>query len=179
MKLILIHGAPATGKLTVARALSESTGVPLVDNHATHGVPRMIFGFGAPGFWDLVHQLRLTTFAAAARANLDALIVTSAYAAPQDDPLVDDYERTVSVYGGSLLPVYLHCSDETRMARVTGADRRARGKMASKDDLRAYLDRNDFVAISRANCLTFSTEHVPAEENAKAIATTLNLPEKP
>ena len=179
MKLILIHGAPATGKFSVARALSDLTGVPLVDNHATHEVPRMVFGFGKPGFWELVHELRLTTFAAAARASLPALIVTSAYAAPQDDLLVDDYERTVSAFGGGLLPVYLHCSEETLMKRVTAPDRLARGKIASTATLKDYLARNDFVAIRRDNCLSFSTETAPVKRTAAAIAEALSLPGSP
>lgn len=178
MKLILIHGAPATGKRTVGQALSDLTGVPLVDNHATHNVPRMIFGFGEPGFWDLVHDLRLTAFSAAARAGLPALIVTSAYSAPQDDPLVDDYEETVAAFGGTLLPIYLHCSRETQLGRVTAADRRARGKLASRKALEPYLDHNHFIAITRDNCLRFSTETMPASATAKAIAAALDLPEK-
>ena len=178
MQLILIHGAPATGKRTVGQALCDLTGVPLLDNHATHTVPRMVFGFGEPGFWDLVHDLRLTTFSAAARAGLPALIVTSAYSAPQDDPLVDEYENTVAAQGGTLQPIYLHCSRETQLSRVTAPDRRARGKLATREGLEPYLDRNRFVAIKRDNCLTFSTETTPAADTAQAIAAALGLPEK-
>lgn len=69
MKLVLIHGAPSTGKLTVARELALLTGSPLVDNHAAIDIARMIFGFAAPGFWDLVHDLRVTTLRGAAKAN--------------------------------------------------------------------------------------------------------------
>ena len=51
MKLLLIHGAPATGKLTVARELSRLTNIALVDNHAAIDIARMVFGFAKPGFF--------------------------------------------------------------------------------------------------------------------------------
>ena len=58
MKLLFIHGAPASGKLTVARALLQAVQGKLFDNHAAIDVARTVFEFGAPGFWELVHDVR-------------------------------------------------------------------------------------------------------------------------
>lgn len=176
MKLILIHGAPATGKLTVARELALLTGSPLVDNHAAIDIARMVFGFSAPGFWDLVHNLRVTTLHGAAKANVARLITTSAYSHPMDVPLVQDYQRAIEEYGGLIEPVHLSCSEETLMARVTAAERAQRGKIATPKGLKSYLDRNNFVAMPRDNCLSLSTEITPAEETAVAIAQHFQIP---
>ena len=58
MKLIFLHGAPAVGKLTVAKALLRLVPGRLMDNHAAIDLARTIFDFGAPGFWEMVHASR-------------------------------------------------------------------------------------------------------------------------
>ena len=179
MQLFLIHGAPATGKLTVARALAARTGVPLVDNHAAIDVARMVFGFAQPGFWDLVHDLRVTTLRGAAKANVPRLITTAAYSHPVDAPLLQDYDRVVEECGGRIEPIHLFCSQETLMARVSAEDRAQRGKIASPEGLKPYLERNNFVAIPRENCLSLSTENSSPAEVATAIARHFEIPIAP
>lgn len=180
MRLFLLHGAPATGKLTVAQALAALTGTPLVDNHAAIDIARMVFSeFSAPGFWDLVHDVRLATLRASARAEVPALITTAAYSDPVDVPLLQDYDRAIEPFGGVIEPVFLSCSDDTLMARVSGQDRSSRGKIATPEKLRAYLDRNNFVAIPRERCLSLSTETAPPDETAKAIAAHFQIPHSP
>jgi len=58
MKLLFLHGAPAAGKLTVARAPLQLVPGRLFDNHAAIDLARTLFEFGAPGFWELVHTVR-------------------------------------------------------------------------------------------------------------------------
>ncbi len=176
MKLFLIHGAPATGKFTVARELALLTGAPLVDNHAAIDMARMVFGFAEPGFWGLVHELRVTTLRGAAKANLPMLITTSAYSHPADAPLLRDYDRAIEGHGGVIAPVHLFCSEETLMARVSASERAQKGKIASTEGLKKYLAQNDFVAIPRDNCLSLSTENSAPREVAAAIARHFQIP---
>jgi hypothetical protein len=58
MKLVFLHGSPAVGKLTVAKALLRMVSGRLFDNHAAIDLARTVFDFGAPGFWELVHSVR-------------------------------------------------------------------------------------------------------------------------
>ncbi|MEM6304023.1 MAG: hypothetical protein AAF744_04840 [Pseudomonadota bacterium] len=176
MQLILIHGAPATGKLTVGRALARLTETPLVDNHAAIDIGRMVFGFAQPGFWDLVHKLRLTTLSVAAEAGVPRLITTAAYSHPVDEPLLADYDRAIAPFGGVIVPVHVHCSEATLMARVTEPERAQKGKIASEEGLRQYLDRNNFAAIPRETCLSLSTEDTAPEETAAKIARHFGIP---
>jgi len=176
MKLFLIHGAPATGKLTVARELAQLTGSRLVDNHAAIDMARMVFGFAQPGFWDLVHALRVTTLRRAAMANLPRLITTSAYSHPVDAPLLRDYDQAIEEHGGVIVPVHLFCSEETLMARVSASERAEKGKIASPEGLKRYLAQNNFVAIPRDNCLSLSTENSAPREVAAAIAQHFQVP---
>ena len=175
MQLLLLHGAPATGKLTVAQALAALTGVPIVDNHAAIDIARMVFGFAKPGFWDLVHDIRVTTIRGAAKAGVPRLITTSAYSHPEDAPLLQDYHRAIEAYGGFIKPVYLSCTEETRMTRVSAQSRRERGKITTPQTLKSYLDRNNFVAIPGETCLNLSTETATPKETAIAIAQHLKI----
>src|SRR5262245_52325271 len=67
MKLIFLHGSPAVGKLTVAKALLRLVPGRLMDNHANVDLARTIFEFGAPGFWELVHSSRCIALHAAGK----------------------------------------------------------------------------------------------------------------
>lgn len=176
MKLLLIHGAPATGKLTVARELSKITRVAFVDNHAAIDIARMVFNFAGSGFWELVHDIRVTTLRGAARAEVPILITTAAYSHPEDYPLVHDYDRIVEKFGGLVLPIHLSCSGNTLMARVSASERAQKGKIANPENLKTYLDENNFVAIPRDNCLSLSTEEASPYETATAIAKHFNIP---
>ena len=69
MKLLLLHGAPAAGKLTVAKALLRQVPGRLFDNHAAIDLARTIFDFGAPGFWELVRSLRYAALEAGAAGS--------------------------------------------------------------------------------------------------------------
>ena len=50
MKLVLIHGAPAVGKLSVARELAKLTGFRLFHNHLTVDLVSAVFPFGSQPF---------------------------------------------------------------------------------------------------------------------------------
>ena len=58
MRLVFIHGAPGSGKLTTAKALLGHVRGRLFDNHAAIDVARNIYDFGAPGFSELIHEVR-------------------------------------------------------------------------------------------------------------------------
>ncbi|SDF46355.1 AAA family ATPase [Limimaricola pyoseonensis] len=175
MKLILLHGAPATGKSTVAQSLSELTGVRAIDNHLAIDLARAVFGTSSPEFWDLVHHVRLVALQAAVATKMDALIMTAAYSHPVDLPLYKDYERAVVANGGHMALVYLSCSKATLLERVQEEDRRRRGKISSAEALAAHLERNAFAALPRDACLHLSTEDTSPADNAVAIARHFDL----
>src|SRR5258708_36871985 len=108
MKLLFLHGAPAAGKLTVAKALLEIVPGRLSDNHAAIDLARTIFDFGAPGFWELVHTVRCSALDAAAQKGVALVITTFCYAEPDDRPQYEDFEAIIRRHGGELLPVFLH-----------------------------------------------------------------------
>ncbi|MEH2514527.1 hypothetical protein V1279_000100 [Bradyrhizobium sp. AZCC 1610] len=175
MKLLFLHGAPAVGKLTVAKALLRIVPGRLMDNHAAIDLARTIFEFGAPGFWELVHNVRCSAIDAAAEHGVPLLVTTFCYAEPDDRPQFGRFEEIVQRRGAKLHPVFLHCSREEALRRVGNPDRVARRKMTSGEHLIRELDHYDLTAVPRPDCLKLDTEAVPAEVTAHYIASHFGL----
>ena len=136
MKLLFVHGAPASGKRTVGQAVVHLTNGRLFDNHAAVDFARTMIDFDAPGFWDLVHSARIIALEKAAEHGVPLVIQTMCYSHPDDLPLLEDFE---------LLPVFLSCSRKTLEARVGAPDRRQRRKVTSKEGLDRCLSRWNLV----------------------------------
>ena len=166
MKLLLLHGAPAAGKLTVAKSLLGMVPGRLFDNHVAIDLALSIFDFDAPGFWELVHSVRCTGIDAAAEHGVALLVTTFCYVAPDDRPLYDDFETILRRRGGELLPVFLHCSRQEAARRAGNPDCVERRKLTSPEALMRDFDRYDFAAVPRADCLKLDTGSRPAEATA-------------
>jgi hypothetical protein len=169
MKLLFLHGAPAAGKLTVAKALLGQMPGRLFDNHAAIDLARTLFDFGAPGFWELVHVTRYAALDIAAEHGVALVVMTFCYADPEDLPQFEKFDEIMRRHGGELLPVFLHCSREEATRRVANPDRVARRKITSPAYLLGELDAYKFTAVPRADCLTLDTGVRPAEATARKI----------
>jgi hypothetical protein len=169
MKLLFLHGAPATGKLTVAKALLGMVPGRLFDNHAAIDLARTIFDFGTPGFWELVHAVRYAALDAAAEHGVPLVVTTFCYVEPDDRPQFEKFEEIVGRHGGELLPVFLHCSREEIARRVGNPDRVERRKLSSEEGLSKYLDTYTFTPAPRPGCLKLDTEVNAAEVTAQKI----------
>jgi hypothetical protein len=169
MRLLFLHGSPASGKLTVARALLGMVPGRLFDNHAAIDLARTIFDFGAPGFWELVHSVRYAAFDAAAEHGVSLVVTTFCYAEPEDRAQYEKFEEIMQRRGGELLPVFLHCSREEAARRIGNPDRVERRKMTSAESLSRYLDSYNFSPLPRLDCLKLDTEVKPAEATAREI----------
>ena len=169
MKLLFLHGSPATGKLTVAKALLGMVPGRLTDNHAAIDFARTIFDFGAPGFWELVHDVRCSALDAAAEHRVPLLVTTFCYAEPDDRVQFGQFEEIVQRRGDELLPVFLHCSREEALRRVGNPDRVARRKISCGEHLIQDLDRYDLTAVPRPDCLKLDTGVNPADVTAQEI----------
>ena len=169
MKFVFLHGAPATGKLTVAKALVAATSGRLFDNHAAIDVALNVFDFGDPGFWELVHRVRCSVIEAAAQQNVPLLVTTYCYAEPEDRPALEQFEAIVQRHAGELVPVYLYCSKEEAARRVSNPDRLERRKLTSVEGLLSFLSGFDLAPIPRENCLKLDSEAMSAVEAAETI----------
>ena len=169
MKLLFLHGAPAAGKLTVAKALLRIFPGRLMDNHAAIDLALTVFAFGAPGFWELVHDVRRSALNAAAEHRVPLLVTTFCYAEPEDREQFGQIEEIMRRHGAELLPVFLHCSREEALRRVCNPNRVERRKISSGEHLIRELDRYNLTAVPRPDCLKLDTSINPADATAQKI----------
>ncbi len=117
MKLIIIHGPPAAGKLTVANALSLRTGFKVFHNHLSIDCTTPVFEFGAPGFWDLNVKIRCNVIAEAARRGIN-VIHTFCYGYVIDDEYFRQLASAATDNGGEVHVVMMNSRDEIRKQRI-------------------------------------------------------------
>ena len=175
MKLIFLHGSPAVGKLTVAKALLRLVPGRLMDNHAAIDLARTIFDFGAPGFWELVHTSRCAALNAAGERGVPLLVMTFCYAEPDDRAKFGEFETIMRRHGGELLRVFLHCSREEAARRIDNPDRAERRKLTSAEILFRDLDRYGYTSVPRDDCAKFDTEAMPPDAVAQAIVSRFEI----
>lgn len=175
MRLIFLHGSPAVGKLTIAKALLRLVPARLMDNHAAIDLARTIFDFGTPGFWELVHAFRCDALDAAGQQAVPLLVMTFCYVEPDDRQSYNEFEAIAQRHGGELLPVFLHCSREEAARRVGNPDRVERRKLTSPETLLKDLDRYDFTSVPRKDCVEFDTGAMSPDAVAQKIAERFRL----
>jgi len=80
MKLIIIFGPHAVGKMTVGQELEKITGLKLFHNHMTIDLVANFFDFSTPQGKRLVNLFRQEIFEEVSKSDLDGLIFTYMWA---------------------------------------------------------------------------------------------------
>ncbi len=148
MKLLLIYGPPAVGKLTVANYLAKRTGFKVFHNHLSIDAILPVFEFGSQPFFKLVEMIRVETVAEAARGNVD-LIYTFCYAKGLDEMHVEKVERAARDNGGEIFFVLLTCDADELKRRIVQEDRRKFGKANTVEMMEMFLETYDLSSAVR------------------------------
>ncbi|MEM7424553.1 MAG: hypothetical protein AAF441_00550 [Pseudomonadota bacterium] len=162
----MIHGAPASGKLAVAMEVAKIVSGRIFDNHSAIDIARTIFEFGAPGFWSLVHSIRLIVLDSAFKHSVPIVVMTYCYSGSSDGNELNQFEEIVHRNGGIILPVFLSCSERELIRRIDNADRVMRGKISTVEELHRFLREFEISAIPRDGCLHLDAEANSARVNA-------------
>ena len=145
MKLIIIHGPPAAGKLTVSEELAARTGFKVFHNHLSIDCVKPVFEFGTPPFGRLVEKIRVETIAEAAREGVD-IVHTFVYVKGADDA---NFERIIAAAednGGEVGIVLLAPTIDELKRRVTNERRAEIGKVATLELLESLYEKYDLVS---------------------------------
>lgn len=170
MRVVFLYGPPAAGKHTVAKRLSELTGLPLFHNHLVVDTVASVFPFASPSFIRLRESFWMDVFEAAV-AEDRSLIFTFQ---PESSVSAGFAQRVIDLVrgaGGDLLLVYLKLSADGQLTRIANEDRAKFGKLRDAE-LLAKL-QSDFADCERAMPeadLVIDTAQVTAESAAEMIA---------
>jgi chloramphenicol 3-O-phosphotransferase len=173
MRLIFIYGQPASGKLTVARALAERTGLAIFHNHLIVDAVGAVFPFGSPEFVHLRESMWLDVMRAAASANR-SLIFTFAPEATVAADFPDRVRAEIEALGGEVIFVALTVPEAEQERRIDTPERAQFGKLRSLELLHQL---KDVFASSMARmptpAITIDTSALTPEEAAEKIVTRL------
>ncbi|WP_017668629.1 hypothetical protein [Sandarakinorhabdus sp. AAP62] len=171
MKLLFLHGPPAAGKYTIARAVADATGLPLFHNHLIVDAVHAVFPFGSPAFVALRERFWLDVIRAAV-AEDRSLIFTFQPESSVSPGFAEQVARIVNDAGGQCLFVALRLDLAGQQARIANDDRARFGKLrdvALLEQLHA-----DFAACEAAmppSALNIDTATTtPADAAARIIA---------
>lgn len=169
MKLVIIHGPPAAGKLTVAHELAKRTGFKVFHNHLSIDCVQPVFEFGSPAFGRLVGLIRVETVAEAARENVD-LIHTFVYAKGPDDKHLARLIAAAENNGGEACLVLLKCDRDEAKRRVTAESRSRMGKVATPEMLEGLFERYELLSpVPGRETLIIENTDVPPGKTAERI----------
>ena len=124
MRLLLIIGPPAVGKMTVGREIARRSTFRLFHNHHTIEPLVQVFDHGTTPFMILNSEFRRRVIEEAASHLVD-LIFTFVWQLedPGDDREVRELVAPYEVSGGQVLVVELSAGLPTRLERNRGEDR--------------------------------------------------------
>ena len=169
MKLIILYGPPAVGKLTVASELARLTGYKLFHNHLSVDLVASIFDFGVGPFWSLTRRIRTMLLKQAAIDNKD-LIFTFVYAHKRDDKIIHHYISAVENNGGEVCLVQLTADKKVIRSRVIEDSRKKYLKVSEIDTLNEMFDKYEmFKPITGRSSLTIDNTNLAPEAVAKQI----------
>jgi chloramphenicol 3-O-phosphotransferase len=169
MKLIFLYGAPAVGKLTVARELAGLTGFRLFHNHLTVDLVSSLFPFGSEPFVNLREQIWQAAFEEAARSNV-SLIFTFNPERTVRDSFIQETIQSVEAAGGQVVFVELTCAEAELERRLEDASRKEFGKLTSLEHYRSLKNAGAFHFRKLPDGLTLDTTHQTPIATAKLIA---------
>jgi chloramphenicol 3-O-phosphotransferase len=167
MKIIFLHGAPAVGKLTVARELAKLTGFRLFHNHLTVDLVTSLFPFGSEPFVILREHIWLSAFKEAALHDV-SLIFTFNPERTVRDGFIQETLQVVESAGGKVIFVELVCSPDELERRIQAPSRSKFGKLDSIEQYRILKEAGAFSFPSLPRGLSVdTTDSSPADTAAK------------
>ena len=135
MKLVIICGPPAVGKMTVGQSLAKLTNLKLFHNHMSLELVNQFFDFGTPNFSNLDKEIRFSIFKEIANSDLEGLIFTIVWAfnEEEDEAYIDEIIEVFKARKPQVCIVELQTDLEERLKRNKHEDRLA--QKPSKRDI--------------------------------------------
>jgi hypothetical protein len=170
MLLVVLHGPPGVGKLTVAKELQALTGYRLFHNHLTVDLVASLLRFGTPAASDLRERIWLDALRTASTENVTGVIFTLVF----EPTLLPGFHvrliEAVQPAGSQVRFVELQCRPEENARRVVQPDRRRYLKETSAEFLLGGIESHAFdPPHDLPNNTVIDTTLLPANQTARLI----------
>ena len=186
MKLVLIFGPQAVGKMTVGQELVKMTDLKLFHNHMTIDLVSPFFDYSTKEAKRLVSLFRQEIFEEVSKSNLEGLIFTFVWAfeLQEDWDYVNNLCQLFESRGGEVYFAELETSAEVRFERNKSANRlehkpSKRDIEWSENDLKESLARHRMNSlegeITDPHYIRINNTNMSAEDTANLIKETFDL----
>lgn len=148
MKIIILYGPPATGKLTIAKEISKKTGYKILDNHYVSDFLNSIVLDKSPAFeskvfkefWGLYIRVRLDILRTACKLkDIKGLIITEAYKGKKR--FTTNMIKIAKENNCKFYMVKLKCDIKVLEKRVYAESRKAHRKLKDKEALHRWFEK--------------------------------------
>lgn len=180
MKLVIIFGPQAVGKMTVGHELEKTTGLKLFHNHMTIELVSPFFNYGTKTGRKLVYTFRQKIFEEVAKSDLEWLIFTYVWAFNKKSDR-DYIDKVCDIFESKWAEVYLielEANVEERLKRNKTPHRlkhkpTKRDTQKSDEDLKQIMNEYRLTSheweIKRKNYMKIDNTDLSAEEVAEMI----------
>lgn len=160
MKLILLYGPPASGKLTIAEKLSKLTGIPLFHNHLSRDLVEALYGSNFKSHYALIDTIRYEVIDYCAKQG-DDLIFTYVYEGGEgDDGDIRRFIEIVEKYHGKIMFVELSADRNDLIARTNSDSRKSHGKLVDPIKMTKITQNMDKFRIPYVTPLRINTSDI-------------------
>lgn len=186
MKLVIIFGPQAVGKMTVGQELEKKTGIKLFHNHMTIDLVSPFFDYATAAGKRLVNLFREEIFQEVAKSDLEGLIFTYVWAfdIQADWEYVENLCNTFESQGGDVYFVELEADMNERLQRNTHSHRlehkpTKRDVERSEKDLKESMTKHRLNSekgeIQRENYIRIDNTQLSPEETAQRVVDAFGL----
>lgn len=180
MKLIIIFGPQAVGKMTVGHQLEKMTGLKLFHNHMTIELVAPFFSYGSEPGKRLVNLFRQEIFKEVAKSDLEGLIFTYVwnFNKKADLDYIDSFCGIFQSKGAAVYFVELEADVDERIERNKHPYRLShkptkRNLERSEKDLRDSIEKHRLNSksgeLKKENYLRIDNTNLSPEETAQKI----------
>lgn len=180
--VVLLYGAPACGKLTIARELAHHQNLFLLDNHHFNDVVMPFVDINSTSLPDInqavykIRSLALDIFKKYKKSTTSGFIFTNVLLeSDADKDAVLELQEFANDMGAHFVPIHLTCSLDILLTRVQNKERTLKGKLTDPAILQSFLENQKMIDIEHPNKITIDTSHISVSQ---AIAQIVHYLEK-
>jgi hypothetical protein len=168
MKLVILHGPPASGKFTVGAELARLTGYRFFHNHLVVDTLLAVFEFGSPPFVKLRESIWREIFLTAAAAGTKGMIFTFTPENSVRPEFIRWLFEELPGHGVTLKSIALLASEGEILRRLDSANRMNFGKLTDRNVLQRLQAAGVFSEprIPRVDLEVDTVKHAPFDAAA-------------
>ena len=174
--VVLLYGAPACGKLTIARELSRIKSLFLLDNHHFNDVVMPFVDLNEnslPDINDAIYKIRslaLDILKKYKKSTSSGFVFTNVLLeSDSDKKAVLELQQFADEIEAQFVPIHLTCSLDVLIQRVQNDERKTKGKLTDPEILKSFLAYQKMIDIEHPNKITLDTSDISVSQTIEKI----------